>query len=486
MKKILFVLWVGCILENVVLNSKTLSLSLWQKVLVVLQDFNLPENSLNLLKNLQLLEVRDSVLFLEAGNQFTRDWVLKHYTQVILKAIASVDPEITKFEISVGTQKPLLKSPEMRLTSAEIHRVDKVVRVNKPILQPLYSDYTFSNFVVGNCNKEALELCRKVALEPCTPTMSLLYLYGHSGLGKTHLLHAIVHSLYESRRNVSVRYTTAIRFLQDFLKQFNGSSSERQKAEIIFRQRYESVDLLLLDDIQFLASKEQTQLSLLQVIERRRMHGRQTLISGDCLPSEMSQRHFKKRLLDRLEECLMVKLELPDAKTRMSFIERETYSFPFPEKERLDICRWIATPAVKNFRVLYGLLRRLQAEYELMNQPITLSSVRMLLCPGASGRTVEAIAEATALAFGVCGEALCSPDRVKKVSFVRKVAMYICREDTEEPLQVIGNYFGRNHSTVISSCNSVAAMLQDNEDLAWRIQEIRYSFGCPPKESTDY
>jgi len=127
--------------------------------------------------------------------------------------------------------------------------------------------------------------------------------------------------------------------------------------------------------------------------------------------------------------------------------------------------------------VLFGKLNRLQAEHDFMQRPLSLHSVRMLLCPDATGRTIEAIAEATALAFGVCGEALRSPDRIQKVSFVRKVAMYICREDTEEPLQVIGAFFGRNHSTVISSCNSVAEMLQNNEDLAWRIQEIRYSFG---------
>lgn len=469
---------IGCILENVVLKNEVLAVTPWQAILDVLQTSDMAENSLNLLKNLRFVEIQNSLLILEADNNFAKDWILKHFLNQILNAANSLETEISAVDIRVNPRRSIKPiQTEIQLSKEEIQREDKFVRLPKPVSRGLYSKNTFENFIAGNCNREAFEICKKIASEPCQTGMPLVYVYGHSGLGKTHLLQAIVHSVNGSNRNVRVRYVSAIRFLQDFLNQFKGTFKEKQKAEINFREAYEGIDLLLIDDVQLLSQKDATQLSLLQIIERRRLHGRQTVFSSDRLPSEMDQRHFKKRLLDRLEECLVVKLDLPDAQTRMGFVKRETVSFPFPEKERADICRWIATPSVPNFRVLFGKLNRLQAEHDFMQRPLSLHSVRMLLCPDATGRTIEAIAEATALAFGVCGEALRSPDRIQKVSFVRKVAMYICREDTEEPLQVIGAFFGRNHSTVISSCNSVAEMLQNNEDLAWRIQEIRYSFG---------
>ena len=258
---------------------------------------------------------------------------------------------------------------------------------------------------------------------------------------------------------------------------FEGNAKNKEAAENDFRETYEQVDLLLLDDVQFLAKRSGVQLALLNVIERRRLHGRQTVFSSDRLPTEMDQRYFKAKFLNRLEECIALKLEMPDSKTRLGVVERATLEFPFLEKERHEICRWIATPAVDNFRTLIGKIKRLQAEYELQRKTLTLNSVRLFLLPGQSGRTLEAITAATAAAYGVECESLLSPSRIEKISFVRKIAMFICREDTGESLQTIGEFFGRNYSTVIASCNSVMTMLENNEDLAFRIQEIRYSFG---------
>lgn len=451
--------------------------SLWETVISVLGTSGFTNVEINFVKTLHFVGVEKGICILETQNKFTRDWAEKHFSKRILKILVSIDSTIENLSLKIAqNERRFLEVPSIALSPVQIKRKEHLVQ--KKQYEVLgYVENTFQNFVEGLCNREALSMCKKVAEEPCRSDALLLYIYGKSGLGKTHLLQAIAYAIKESKRNVSVKYTSGIRFLEDFLKCFEGNAKNKEAAENDFRETYEQVDLLLLDDVQFLAKRSGVQLALLNVIERRRLHGRQTVFSSDRLPTEMDQRYFKAKFLNRLEECIALKLEMPDSKTRLGVVERATLEFPFLEKERHEICRWIATPAVDNFRTLIGKIKRLQAEYELQRKTLTLNSVRLFLLPGQSGRTLEAITAATAAAYGVECESLLSPSRIEKISFVRKIAMFICREDTGESLQTIGEFFGRNYSTVIASCNSVMTMLENNEDLAFRIQEIRYSFG---------
>lgn len=451
--------------------------SLWETVISVLGASGFTNVEINFVKTLHFVGVEKGICILETQNKFTRDWAEKHFSKRILKILVSIDSTIENLSLKIAqNERRFLEVPSIALSPVQIKRKEHLVQ--KKQYEVLgYVENTFQNFVEGLCNREALSMCKKVAEEPCRSDALLLYIYGKSGLGKTHLLQAMAYAIKESKRNVSVKYTSGIRFLEDFLKCFEGNAKNKEAAENDFRETYEQVDLLLLDDVQFLAKRSGVQLALLNVIERRRLHGRQTVFSSDRLPTEMDQRYFKAKFLNRLEECIALKLEMPDSKTRLGVVERATLEFPFFEKERHEICRWIATPAVDNFRTLIGKIKRLQAEYELQRKTLTLNSVRLFLLPGQSGRTLEAITAATAAAYGVECESLLSPSRIEKISFVRKIAMFICREDTGESLQAIGEFFGRNYSTVIASCNSVMTMLENNEDLAFRIQEIRYSFG---------
>lgn len=457
-------------MDNVLLNAKIAYGDAWNSCLEFLSGSGFAPNALTMLETLHFDGVIGNHLFLTAPNAFTRDWILKSFSGAITKALHERFPELEGFTIEASKVAPKIESPKF-----ELQPVKKPVPAKKRRPQFFYKNYSFENFIEGSCNREALSLCKKIVLNPGEPSLNPLYIYGSSGLGKTHLLQAMAREIITSGRKIEVQYSSAIQMLNDYVKQFQGTMEDRNRAELAFRETYENAGMLLIDDVQLLSKKDSTQKVLLGIVERMRYHGRQVVFTSDRRPSEIP--YFQQKLMSRLEESFKVEITVPDASTRLQVVERDSRELPFPDKERREICKWIATPAVANFRELSGKLCRLKAEYELMHKDLTLSRVRQLLVPSFMSRTIEAIADATALAFGIKREQLCSDSRIEKIALARKIAMYICREDTEEPLQTIGEFFGRTHSTVISSCKSIEQGLEKDEGLGMQIRAIRAGFG---------
>lgn len=461
-------------MENVLLKSEIVCGDIWRSCLDYMASSGMASNAIAFLEGLQFHGVIGKHLFLIAPNEFTRSWILKSSSSQITMALEATHPELDGFTIEVSKEPPKIAAPKFKLET-----VKKPVVATKRRAQFFYKNYSFENFIVGNCNKEALSLCKRVVMNPGESSLNPLYIYGASGLGKTHLLQAIGRELETTGRNIDVHYCSAIQLLNDYVKQFQGTMSDRENSEKRFREKYENAGMLLIDDVQLLSKKDSTQKTLLSIVERMRYHGRQVVFTSDRRPSDIP--YFQQKLMSRLEEGFVVEIKVPDAATRLQFVERDTAEFPFSARERREICKWIATPAVANFRELTGKLCRLRAENELMHRELSLTRVRQLLVPDMLSRTIEAIADATAMAFGIKRDDLCSDSRIEKISLARKIAMYICREDTEEPLQTIGEFFGRTHSTVISSINSIANAMKTDEGLCMQIREIRSGFGTCEK-----
>lgn len=457
-------------MDNVVTNAEIAYGDVWRTCLDYMASSGLSPNALAYLEGLPFSGVIGNHVFLSAPNEFTRTWVLNSFSGNINKALQACFPELDGFTIEVSKETPKIEAPKFKLET-----VKKPVAATKRRTQFFYKNYSFANFIEGSCNKEALSLCKRVAVNPGESSLNPLYVYGSTGLGKTHLLQAIGREIECSGRNINVHYCSAIQLLNDYVRQFQGTMEDRNRSEMYFRETYENAGMLLIDDVQLLSKKDSTQKALLSIVERMRYHGRQVVFTSDRRPSEIP--YFQQKLISRLEESFIVEITVPDVATRLQFVERDTMDFPFLAKDRLEICKWIATPAVANFRELSGKLCRLKAENELMHRELSLSTVRQLLVPNMLSRTIEAIADATAMAFGLKRDDLCSDSRIEKIALARKIAMYICREDTEEPLQAIGEFFRRTHSTVISSLNSVEQALKTDEGMAMQIRQIRSGFG---------
>lgn len=437
--------------------------------------FSESPNVLSFLEALSLESYEGGVLRLLARNSVTRSMVLSN--REALEGILRNDLEgFSRLEIGVSSSA--VSVSKFELPPARLMKPAPKKRQRKEPEFTLCEAYTFGNFAEGECNREALALCRRIAGEPGECRANPLYLYGASGLGKTHLLQAVAHSILASGRNVNVHYCSSIQFLEDYVGQYKGPANERFDRERKFRERYENLDVLLIDDIQLLASKASgTQLALLALIERMRTCGRQVVLASDRHASEFSKVDFKDRLLTRFEESLAVELGAPDSEVRLNLVSRQVGSMRLAEPDRSEICRFIATPAVSNFRELQGKLNRLQAEVELLKRSVTVSLVRDIFAPALSKISVQAIADATALEFGLTVEQLRSSSRVEKIALARKLAMFICRRDTREPLTAIGDFFRRKHSTVIAACDSVKELLAANEDILRTVSEIRCALG---------
>lgn len=432
-------------------------------------------NVLSFLESLSFASFEGGELCLTAQNSVIRNIVLSN--RDALEAILKKD--LAGFvRLEIGVSGTAVSVSKFELPPAKLMKPASRKREKKAPEFSLCEGYTFENFAEGECNREALALCKNIAEEPGECRANPLYVYGASGLGKTHLLQAVAHSILASGRRVNVHYCSSIKFLEDYVGQYKGPASEKLARERRFRERYESLDVLLIDDIQLLASKASgTQLALLSLIERMRSCGRQVVLASDRHASEFSKVDFKDRLLTRFEESLAVELGQPDSAVRLNLVSRQIGAMQIQETEKCEICRFIATPAVSNFRELQGKLHRLQAEVDLLKRSVTVSLVRDLFAPALSKISIQAIADATALEFGLTIEQLRSSSRIEKIALARKLAMFICRKDTKEPLTAIGGFFGRKHSTVIAACDSVEKLLAESEDALRTVSEIRCALG---------
>ncbi len=341
----------------------------------------------------------------------------------------------------------------------------------------LNPNYTFERFVIGEGNRAAHAAALAVAETP-SEAYNPLFLHGPPGLGKTHLLGAIANYLRANAPGLSVRYTTAEGFTNEFVGALRSSGAEK------FKARYRDLDVLLVDDVQFLQGKQHTEEEFFHTFNALYEGGSQLVLSADRLPSELST--LESRLRDRFEWGLTVPVEAPDLATRLTVLQRLAREAGLGEDERAALAE-LARRIDANVRRLHGALTRVIAHASLTAKPLSPELIAELIpnrSQAPSPTTVEEIQQRVAEAFGISRAELIGTSRAARPLRARQVAILLTRETTDLSLPQIGRlYGGRDHSTILNALRRAESSLSDDPELARQIGELRSSIHSPPGQS---
>ncbi|MBC7473101.1 MAG: chromosomal replication initiator protein DnaA [Candidatus Sericytochromatia bacterium] len=327
----------------------------------------------------------------------------------------------------------------------------------------LNSKYTFESFVIGNHNRFSNAAAQRVAESP-GKAYNPLFIYGGVGLGKTHLMHAIGNYMIQNSRDVKVAYLSSEKFTNDMI------NSIKDHKMIEFKNKYRNIDLLLIDDIQFIEGKEGTQEEFFHTFNALYDEGKQIVISSDRPPKEISD--IEERLRSRFEMGLLADVQAPDFETRIAILKKKAEIEDINVSD--EVLHYIASAFKDNVRELEGALIRVIAHASLNNIPTTVNSARIILGREPSKEvSIEGILKAVANFYHIMEEDLKSNIKTKEITWARHVAMYISRDRTKFALQKIGLAFGRkDHTTVIHAYEKVKSLIQTDSAINIEIQSI--------------
>jgi chromosomal replication initiator protein len=432
------------------------------------------------LRPLAVVAVDRGTLRLRAPSLFMKEWFENHYRAAVLEEIFSQTAEHYAIEVEVAEDgAPIASGAEVhvddppRMSSIEVRGGAASLdpprrRASAPI--GLSERYRFGTFIKGASNELAASAANAVAEEP-GKRFNPLFLYGGVGLGKTHLLHAVGHSMHERQPDLRIVYLSAERFMNEFI------SAVRFNECDAFRKRYrENCDALLIDDIQFIAGRDRTMDEFFHVFNALYEAGKQIMVTADRTPSDMQG--MEERITSRLNWGLVADIKPPDLETRVAILRQKA------EDERIaianDVAVLLATHVRSNVRELEGALVRVSTFAALKGVPITQEFVREILGDSPSANrpapqvTVEAVQKAVAAHFSVRIADLKGPRRHKGVSRPRMIAMYLSRELTGSSFPEIGLRFGgKDHSTVINACKRMVEIQESDGELRAIIESIR-------------
>jgi chromosomal replication initiator protein len=394
-----------------------------------------------------------------------RDWLTKHYAAVIDEAMADAGRR--------GTTVSFVVDDETRAREPQPEGAAAADVFNTPVLTSqagLNPRYLFDAFIVGPSNQFAHAACRAVAEAP-SRSYNPLFIYGGVGLGKTHLMHAIGHYVLQQVRTVKLTYISSERFMNEMI------NAVRYDRVLDFRERYRSVDVLLVDDIQFLAGKEGTQTEFFHTFNSLYDSQKQIVITSDCPPHEIPA--LEERLRSRFEWGLIADIQPPDLETKVAILKRkaEAEAVPLPD----EVAMYIAAKIKSNIRELEGSLIRLIAYASLTGRDISLGLaqevLKKILDHEERAVTIDMIQKYVSDYYQLKVADLKSRNNSKSIAMPRQIAMYLCKGLTGASLPEIGKSFGgKHHSTVIHSIRKVEGLRQRDTDFNTLINNFMESF----------
>jgi chromosomal replication initiator protein len=433
------------------------------------------------------------VIRLRAPNPIIRNWVNTNYSSLVNESLAEVNlagyligwttedggkvssrsgsqvmtdhQEDDNSPTSNGRPSPTEASPQ----AGAFAPAGQKRALQPPALNP---KYTYESFVVGSCNQFAHAASSAVAEAP-GKTYNPLYIYGGVGLGKTHLMHACGHAIKQRNNHLQLCYISSEKFMNELI---NAIRYDRTQG---FRERYRSVDVLLIDDVQFMAGKERTQEEFFHTFNSLYDQQKQIVISSDCPPREIPT--LEERLHSRFEWGLIADIEPPDLETKVAILKRkaETMGVVLPD----DVALTIAGRVKNNIRELEGSLVRIVAFASLRGVPITKmlaqDSMRNMASEGDSDViTIQKIQKAVAASYRIRVEELISKSNTRRLSLPRQIAMYLCKKMTKHSYPEIGRAFGgKHHTTVIHSFGKIETLVTRDADIQRLVNEISETLG---------
>jgi chromosomal replication initiator protein len=416
-------------------------------------------------------------LVLEVPNDFTREWIEGHFLDLVTRATAESAPAGVVVSFAVGErtqQRPSAPEVETHAPEPRQHQ-PPVVKDERPSRgsaeAELNSKYTFDLFVIGSSNRFAHAAALAVAEAPAQ-AYNPLFIYGGTGLGKTHLLQAIGHYVRQHARRLTTRYVTSEDFMNDFIDAVRDRGARIEG----FKRRYRNYDVLLVDDIQFIEGKERIQEEFFHTFNSLYEGGAQIVLSSDRPPREIAT--LEERLRSRFEWGLLTDIQAPDLETRIAILRKrvETEGIAIEDPEVLT---FIAGRVSANIRELEGALTRVVAFSSLTDRSLTVELAEDVLRDvypqgeAAPEVTIPRIQEAVSQRFGVTLDELVSPRRSQAVAYPRQVAMYLSRELTDASLPMIGKEFGgRDHTTVIHAKDKITRLIREDRSVYNLVQEL--------------
>lgn len=390
-------------------------------------------------------ESSPGVLCLSAPDEFSKEWVCAHYSQAIENTLNGVAGRPVRLEFSIQKEPP----PKMAAVPPAFVHPEK--NTAAPALNPRY---TFDNFVVGPSNRFSHAAATAVSESPAK-VYNPLFIYGGVGLGKTHLMQAVCHAILEREgRGVKICYLPSEKFTNELIDAIQHHSTAR------FRQKYRGVDVLVIDDVHFIAGKESTQEEFFHTFNALYDAHKQIIISSDRIPKDIS--NLEERLVSRFEWGLVTDIQPPDFETRVAILKKkmEHESTPIPD----EVVFFIAQSVKTNIRELEGALIRVLAYSLLENKHISLELTREVLKDFVKENnktiSVDLIQKEVGAFFNLTQSEIKGSKRGKNVVFPRQVAMYLARELTDFSLPEIGGFFGgKDHTTVLHSYNKIKTSL---------------------------
>lgn len=409
---------------------------------------------------LQINEKSPSTLIIEAPDEFFKGWIVDHYFSIIRDAIqtSAGQPIALEFEVN---QNLLVKKIQTKLSGFDPDF--KIIDKNQGILN---ARFTFENFVIGPSNRFAYAASMAVAESPAK-AYNPLFIYGPVGLGKTHLMQAITHKIQQQHPKMKHCYLSSERFTNELIEAIRNRSTNQ------FRQKYRTIDVLLIDDIQFIAGKESTQEEFFHTFNTLHDSRKQIIISSDRPPKEIS--NLEERLISRFTWGLITDIQPPDFETRVAIlrkkIEREPVSVPD------EVILFIAEKIKTNIRELEGALIRVIAYSLLEEKTISLDMAKSILKDMVKETLktiqVDTIQKNVADFFNISLTDLRAQRRNKNLVLPRQIAMYLSRKLTSLSLPEIGNAFGgKDHTTVLHSCRKIDETMLKNNELKNTIEKL--------------
>ena len=433
--------------------------SLWEKTLQLIKGELSPPSFNAFFKQIKPLQIQSNTLILLVPNDFTKGILEDRYLNLIESSVnqLSLKKHDIKFVLSEDDVRGLNKNHD-------IEEDDNKLKKNYPNLNP---KYTFDTFVIGNSNRFAHAACVAVAEAPAR-AYNPLFLYGGVGLGKTHLMHAIGHHIMEQKKDPKVVYVSSEKFTNELINSIKDDRNEE------FRNKYRNVDVLLIDDIQFIAGKERTQEEFFHTFNSLHEANKQIIISSDRPPKEIPT--LEDRLRSRFEMGLITDIQAPDFETRMAILRKKAQMEDIDVPNEVTV--YIAKNIKSNIRELEGALTRVVAYSSLTNKTISfeLASEALKYIISTSKHeeiNVNRIKEKVSSVFSLKMEDFNSKKRTRSISYPRQIAMYLSRELTDLSLPKIGEEFGgRDHTTVIHAHDKIAKDIENNEDFKEKINKI--------------
>ncbi len=432
------------------------------------------------------LDKSQRVVRLRAPNLFIKNWVKTNYSSLVDESLAEVslggyligwtmeengDTPTNQLQLRPAVPSKANSSPDQAGSSSEMSPPLAVVGQKKGLQPPaLNSRYTYETFVVGSCNQFAHAASFAVAEAP-GKTYNPLYIYGGVGLGKTHLMHACGNAIKQRNNHLQLCYISSEKFMNELI---NAIRYDRTQG---FRERYRSVDVLLIDDVQFMAGKERTQEEFFHTFNSLYDQQKQIVITSDCPPREIPT--LEERLHSRFEWGLIADIEPPDLETKVAILKRkaETMSVTLPD----DVALIIASRVKNNIRELEGSLVRIVAFASLRGVPITKTlaqdAMRNIAAEAESDEiTIEKIQKAVAASYRIRVEELISKSNTRRLSLPRQIAMYLCKRLTKHSYPEIGRAFGgKHHTTVIHSFGKIESLAESDGNIQRLVNEITES-----------